>query len=177
MFLLWTKIKSLESGAKNIEPREEKAQQQQQAPGEPQVLGEQLESTIGNFKVTGDEICREDGKPIIYYFGSSGCPHCIWEHPVVEKVIAKFTGYISVHDNMDKQGVDMDIFQQYREINRGGIPFLLFGCHYARPGSGERVGEVQEEQNLTAIICKLTDGQPVDVCRQVKDLVDEIKSN
>jgi len=34
------------------------------------------EPTIGDFLVSEDEICKEDGKPIVYFFGSKGCPHC-----------------------------------------------------------------------------------------------------
>jgi hypothetical protein len=63
---------------------------------------EELETpvtTIGNFIVSGDEPCMEDEKPIVYFFGSSGCPACEWEYPVIVNVTAKFAGYISFHDN------------------------------------------------------------------------------
>ncbi len=133
-----------------------------------------LSATIGNFSVTKDEICLEKGKPIIYFFGSSTCPHCSWEHPIMKRVAAKFSDKISFHNNMDNQA-DMEIFSKYSEINQGGIPFLVFGCKYARVGSGENSGEKVEEQALTALICKLTDSQPEGVCKAVSDLIEQIE--
>jgi len=138
----------------------------------PLVAKDVLSATVGNFSTIGEEVCEENGLPIIYYFGSSSCPHCTWEHPVFEEVAEKFDGLIALHDNMDNQ-VDMDIFRQYND--RGSIPFLLFGCRYMRLGSGERSGEIEEKKNLTALICKLTDNQPAEVCAGVEDLVAEIE--
>jgi len=127
------------------------------------VEGAQYPTTIGNFLETPKEICLQEGKPIIYYFGSSSCPHCRWEEPIVKKVAAKFGNLIVFRNNMDKQN-DMEVFQQYADINPGYIPFLVFGCKYARLGSGESEGEKQEEENLTKLICKLTNGKPETVC-------------
>ena len=128
------------------------------------VLGEQLETTLGRFSVTKDEVCLEDGKPVIYYFGSTSCPHCQWEHPIIQRVVKKFAGQIVFHDNTDKQTADPEILQKYSQIQQGGIPFIVLGCKYARVGSGEDVGEKTEEENLTALICKLTDNQPEKIC-------------
>jgi len=126
--------------------------------------------TIGNFFVSKDEVCQEDGKPIVYFFGSTGCPHCAWEHPIIEKVVKSFEGYISFHNNMDAN-VDMDIFKKY---STGGVPTLIFGCKYYRVGSGEGEGEEIESKNLTALICKLTNNQPSEICDNVKDLISQI---
>lgn len=127
--------------------------------------------TIGNFSVTDEEICRENGKPIVYFFGSERCPHCQWEHPIIEKVAKKIEGEISFHNNMDNSN-DEEIFSKYSE---GSIPTLVLGCKYFRVGSGENAGEEQEEKNLTALICKLTDGKPTEVCSPVQDLINQIK--
>lgn len=132
------------------------------------VLGEQLETTTGNFLITKDEVCQEDGKPIIYMFGSASCPHCTWEHPVFEKTVVKFGDLISAHDNMDKPD-DQEVFQKYAQVNQGAIPFMVLGCRYVRVGSGEREGEVVEEKNLTTLICQLTDNQPSDICAEVEN--------
>lgn len=126
--------------------------------------------TIGNFSVSDDEICSEDGKPIVYFFGSESCPHCVWEHPVVQEVMAKFEGVVSFHDNMEN-GEDMDIFDKY---STGGIPTIVLGCKYYRVGSGENQGKETEIDNLTALTCKLTNNQPGDVCSQVQDLINQI---
>jgi thiol-disulfide isomerase/thioredoxin len=127
-------------------------------------------STLGNFSVSEDEICKEGEKPIVYFFGSERCPHCRWEHPIMEEVAGKFAGLIAFHNNMDTD-VDMDIFQKY---STGGIPTLVLGCKYYRVGSGENIGEEQETKVLTALICDLTGNKPTEVCNQVQDLINQI---
>lgn len=141
----------------------------------PEVLGEQLESTIGNFQITKEEICQEKGKPVVYFFGSSGCSHCVWNKPIFEKTTKKFGDKISVHQNVDDFTTDKKILDKYSQIHQGAVPFFVFGCRYLRLGSGEREGEQTEEKNLTALICKLTNNQPANVCAGVKDLVVQIK--
>ena len=128
--------------------------------------------TIDNFLVSKDKICRENGKPIIYFFGSKSCPHCRWEHPIVEDILKKFKNYVSFHNNMDSNA-DSNIFSKYN--SEGGIPTLVLGCRYYRVGSGERQGKDKETKDLTALICKLTNGQPANVCAEVKNLTDKIK--
>lgn len=140
-------------------------------PQEEKVLG----TTIGNFSLTEEEVCLEDGKPVVYFFGSERCPHCSWEHPIVEGVLASFEDQVSFHNNMDKPEADQEIWSKYSEINRGAIPFLVLGCRYARVGSGEQLGEEEEEKILTALICKLTGEQPEEVCAQVKELIEQIE--
>ncbi len=138
---------------------------------EPTESTEPTGVTIGNFSVSGDEVCKENGKPIIYFFGSQGCGYCNWEHPVMEAVALRFEEYIAFHNNMDSDA-DKDIFSKY---STGGIPTLVFGCKYSRVGAGTQSGEELEAKNLTALICKLTDGQPADVCSRVQDLIDQIE--
>lgn len=136
--------------------------------------------TVGNFLVTDKEICKKDGKPSIYFFGSTTCPHCVWEKPVMKKVADKFGKEIDYHENIDSQA-DSEIFSQYSDINPGYIPFLVFGCKYARVGAGETLGKDDaeskklEEEASTAIICKLTDNKPSSACSSVKNKVSEIK--
>jgi len=127
--------------------------------------------TIGNFSVSSDALCSEDGKPVFYFFGSQSCPHCIWEHPIVQKVAGLFSGLISFHDNYDNDA-DRDIFSRYS--TEGYIPALVIGCKYYRVGAGENDGEEIETQNLTALLCKLTNNQPASVCDGVKDVVDSV---
>ena len=163
----WTRLRSLE--------QEEAGAGQKQAASVSQApTGEvaPLPSTIGNFFVTEEEVCQENNKPIIYMFGASTCPHCQWEHPIFAAVTAKFSGVISLHDNMDTQD-DMEVFQNYSQINQGGIPFMVLGCRYVRVGSGEASGEEEEADVLTALICRLTEGKPESVCAQVKELIEQ----
>jgi len=49
------------------------------------------------------------------------------------------------------------------------------GCKYYRVGSGESSGIDEEAKALTAITCKLTNGQPGNVCSAVQDLIDQIQ--
>lgn len=127
-------------------------------------------STIGNFQVSEDEICKENEKPIVYFFGSSTCPHCQWEEPVLENVVKKFEGYISFHKNIDSNN-DNDIFTKYSE---GGVPTIVIGCNYFRVGSGETSGETEETKVLTALVCALTENKPSDTCNEVQDLIGQI---
>ena len=126
---------------------------------------------IGNFSVSSDALCSEDGKPIFYFFGSESCPYCQWEHPIVQKVAKLFEGVISFHDNYDN-GKDQEVFSKYSA--EGYIPAAVIGCKYYRVGSGETDGEAIETQNLTALLCKITNNQPDSVCSGVKDVVDSI---
>lgn len=164
----WTKLQ-----------KEQTASKTQQVAASPTVAQqparEQLPSTVGGFLLTGDEVCKENGKPVFYFFGASFCPHCQWEHPIIQEVVPAFGNEIVFHDNMDKQTADEDIYDKYSSINNGGVPFLLLGCSYARPGSGENVGKEEEKKNLTAVLCKLTNGNPKKVCDPVKDLTAQIK--
>ncbi|MDD2731706.1 MAG: thioredoxin family protein [Candidatus Pacebacteria bacterium] len=129
------------------------------------------EIIVGDFSVSEEEVCLENGKPIAYFFGSNSCPHCAWEHPIFQKVMEKFKDQISFHDNMEGQG-DQDILYKFNP--QGGIPTMVLGCKYYKIGSGEKDGEETETKNLTAVVCKLTGNKPEAVCSEVKDLVNQI---
>ncbi|MCL5090379.1 MAG: thioredoxin family protein [Patescibacteria group bacterium] len=94
--------------------------------------------TIGDFVVTDKEICKDNGKPLVYFFGSASCPHCQWEKPIAQKVFAQFKDYIVYHENFDSQN-DSDVFEKYKDINPGYVPFIIIGCRYARVGAGENL--------------------------------------
>ena len=147
-------------------------QQKEQEENLTQEQESKQEKTIGNFIVSGDEICMEDKKPIIYFFGADWCGGCKWEHPVIENVTAQFEGYISFHDNIDSTA-DEDIFAKYSD---GHIPTLVLGCKYYRVGAGASMGEEQETKVLTALICDLTGNKPVDVCTapEIADLINKL---
>ncbi|HJH27803.1 MAG TPA: hypothetical protein C5S37_13810 [Methanophagales archaeon] len=135
---------------------------------------QEQKTTIGNFIVSSDEICLEDEKPIIYFFGSDGCGHCKWEHPVIVNTTSQFEDYISLHDNMNNFTADQEIFGKYNP--RGSVPTLVLGCKYYRVGAGANMGEEQETKVLTALICDLTGNKPVDVCTapEIVDLINKI---
>ena len=152
---------------------EEFEEQKKQRENQTQEQESKQETTIGEFIVSGDEICKEDGIPIIYFFGSTGCPACEWEHPIVANVTAKFEGFISFHDNIDSTA-DQEIFAKYSD---GYIPTLVLGCKYYRVGSGTSLGEDQEAKVLTALICDLTGNKPVHICTdpEIEEWINKIE--
>jgi thiol-disulfide isomerase/thioredoxin len=124
------------------------------------------DKVAGNFeKTTETSVCTENGKPIIYFFGTSTCPHCIWEKPVIRAVAASFGTSIVFKEEISTNGsafADASVFEKYSPT--GGVPVLVLGCKYARVGSGESDGEATEKANLTKLICELTGNQPSSVC-------------
>jgi len=144
--------------ALNLDKEPEWAKQ----PSNPEADTQPSEIVEGNFKkLTEAEICKENDKPIVYFFGSEGCPHCLWEHPIIKEVTNTFKDYISFHDNMDSQS-DQDIFFKY---SNGSVPTLILGCKYYRTGSGESQGEEKEKEVLTKLVCDLAQNQPENICK------------
>lgn len=130
-----------------------------------------FEKTIGGFTKTEGEVCLEDGKPTIYYFGSSDCPFCQWQHPVVTEAMEAFEGYVTFKDHTDSEE-DMDIFYQYSD---GGIPLIVAGCNYFRVGAGGSEGDEDSDKNvISALACKLTGGQPQEVCDELEGIINQI---
>lgn len=110
------------------------------------------ETVDGDFiKLADQEICKENGKPIIYFFGSPTCPHCHWEYPIIKEVASKFGDKINFHDNMNEI-IDKEVFIKYSD---GGVPTIVLGCRYYRVGSGEGIGEEKETEVLNKLIQEL----------------------
>jgi len=97
-----------------------------------------FEKTLGDFLITDRKIELKDGKPQVYFFGSSSRPHCVWEKPIAQKVFNEFKNEIVYHEDFDNQN-DSDVFQKYSDINPGYIPFIILGGKYARVGLGNRI--------------------------------------
>lgn len=116
----------------------------------------------GSFKdITEVEVCKENDKPIVYFFGSASCPHCEWEKPILKSVVDQFGSAISYHENIDSQ-TDQDVFSKYSE---GSVPTLVIGCKYYRNGSGEGIGEEAEKTALKQVICRATGNLPANICQ------------
>jgi len=108
------------------------------------------ETVDGNFiKLADQEISKENGKPIIYFFGSATCPHCQWEKPILEKVVDSFGDKIVFHEDIDSFGADQNIFAKYSD---GSVPTIVLAGRYYRIGSGEEIGEQKEAEVLTKLI-------------------------
>jgi len=129
--------------------------------------------TIGGFLVDDkSDVCKEDGKPIVYFFGSKNCPQCTWEDPIIKNVTDKFNDQISFHENIDTEK-DSDILLKYSP--KGYIPLIIIGCKYYRIGSGETFGIDNEALILTALTCLTTNKKPSSVCATVENILNQIR--
>ncbi len=128
--------------------------------------------TIGDFIYTGEELCASDGKPVVYFFGTSWCPHCRWEKPIIKQVAGEFSNSIVFRFyELDLQSApkeDMTVFQKFSP--NGAVPTLVLGCRYYRVGSGEKFGEEAEMEALRALLCKITQGG-ADICNRYAGIV------
>ncbi len=131
------------------------------------------QTSVGGFYSTGEEAILENGKPVVYFFGSESCPHCTWEEPIITEVAESFGGLVSFHSNIDTDK-DQDVFLKYNP--GGGVPTIVIAGKYFRVGSGENFGQEQEKDFLTAYICKVTNNQPTNVCSAVQELINNIES-
>ncbi len=119
----------------------------------------------GAFKeLSNVDVCKENGKPAIYFFGLASSSGSAWEYPIFKDVVSKFGDTVSFHDDyLSENGLsnDKDVFSRY---STGSIPALIVGCKYYRIGSGEGLGEAQEREALTKVICRVMENQPASVC-------------
>ncbi len=119
-------------------------------------------ATIGNFR--NIESATIEGRPSVYFFGTTWCPHCAWERPIFLNVTAKFSGFIDVkvtEIDLQQPTLEMEIFKHYSPD--GKIPVIIIGGKYFRVGSGESIGQPMEENALTALLCKVTN-DPIAEC-------------
>ena len=141
----------------------------------------QAVDSIGNFKKVAD--FNAAGKPQVYFFGTSWCPHCAWEKPVFIRATSRFgnwsgletndstqyrfaSPYMDVHvftmDKTNLTSTEEAIFTHFSA--EGHIPLVLFNGKYYRVGSGEGLGEANDELTLTALMCEVT-SSPIADCQ------------
>lgn len=114
------------------------------------------------------EICTEDGKPVIYLFSTTWCPHCEWISETFDKVANEYTAAgkikayhweVDIKDNTltkDREtevpDKDMAVFKEFN--SQGSIPTFVFGCKYFRVGNGyEQQSDLKaEEDEFRAVI-------------------------
>lgn len=124
---------------------------------------------INTFEMKKDaEICREDGKPVIYLFSTATCPHCQWIKDTYDRVVKEYvaTGKIKAYHYDVDSGDDLltpaketqltDAANKiYNEFSpEGYIPTFVFGCKYFRVGNGyESESDLaKEETEFRAVI-------------------------
>ncbi|MFC1728105.1 hypothetical protein ACFLZ7_01405 [Nanoarchaeota archaeon] len=132
-----------------------------------EVTGSAVEQTsvdvegINTFSATGDELCTENGKPVVRLFTTTWCPHCTWIKDTYDSVVkeyvdsGKIVAYhweVDTGDNTLTTDVETDVPELemgvYRKYNPGGsIPTFVFGCEYSRTGNGyEGSGTLADEE-------------------------------
>lgn len=109
------------------------------------------EGQISTFQNTEDQICIEDGKPIVRLFSTTWCPHCNWVRGTFNRVIkeyvdeGKIVAYHWILDTGDdelttsiKESVippkEIGLHKKYNPS--GSIPTFVFGCKWTRVGNG-----------------------------------------
>jgi len=125
---------------------------------------------VTSFTVKDDkQICKQDGKPVVYLFSTTWCPHCVWVKPIFDKVAKEYISQnkiIAYHWELDtfdnsltdavETSVPKDQEAIYKEFNpSGSIPTFVFGCKYHRVGNGpgreQSNDTAAEEKELRAI--------------------------
>jgi thiol-disulfide isomerase/thioredoxin len=116
----------------------------------------------------GASICQEDGKPVIYLFTTSWCPHCQWVADTFNKVALEYekAGKIKAYhfdlesgDNLltteTESQLSPSAWAVYEEFSPDdAIPAFVFGCKYFRIGNGYENEDnlAEEEKEFRAII-------------------------
>jgi thiol-disulfide isomerase/thioredoxin len=107
-----------------------------------------------------DEVCTEDGKPVIRLFSTTWCSHCQWIGSTFDAVVKMYVdeGLIVAHHWETDTGDDtltgqveeavpdseMAIFHNINQ--QGSIPTFVFGCKYYRIGNGYEQGDDLESE-------------------------------
>ena len=114
---------------------------------------------VGGFKDTNRTAVFENGSLIVWLFGTTTCPHCTWEKPVLEDVVDNFSNVTLKVYYLDNQAdiakmssFEAQIFQEYSD---GSVPLIVIGNKYFRIGSGENSGAEQEKQYVSELIRSL----------------------
>jgi thiol-disulfide isomerase/thioredoxin len=128
----------------------------------PEMLSKESVNVEGGFKEISDvDVCNdENGKPIVYFFGSESCPHCEWQKPIMDEVSSLFGDNINYHENFDGT-TEADVLLKY---GNGAVPALIIGCKYYRIGSGEASTVEADTQAIKDVICRATGGIPASIC-------------
>jgi thiol-disulfide isomerase/thioredoxin len=123
-----------------------------------------------SFKSIDNNICVQDGKPIIRFYSTSFCPHCQWVAPAYDEIAQKYIDsnqIIAYHwewlydskgnltGSLDKlhplrgpvPAFEEGVFKQFNP--QGSIPTFVFGCKYYRIGNQfEQQNDLDAEKNV-----------------------------
>ena len=104
---------------------------------------------------------QADDKPILYFFGSPTCPHCITEKAFLEKFKERCPQVeIKLYDFSGNIELVKDLYQQYNVSaqEQGFVPVTFIGEKYFI-GFNEKIGQDIESYALELTGAKETQGQ------------------
>ncbi len=123
------------------------------------------------FTQTNDEICEEDGKPIIRLYSTTTCPHCNWIKEGFDSVVKEYMdkGLIKAYHWQLDSGDDILTTEVETKIPKTElgvfkkcnpsytVPTFVFGCKYYRIGNAyEASNDLEsEKKNFKKIINEL----------------------
>jgi len=139
-------------------------QQQTQNTAGPDAISPTAPGVETFFEKKNAQICKEDGKPVVYLFSTTWCPHCEWVKDTFDKTVAEYVkaGKIKAYHwefdiNDDTLTAEKEtavpasaqaVFQEFNP--EGSIPTFVVGCKYFRIGNGH-----ESEQDLNAEAAEL----------------------
>jgi len=106
-------------------------------------------SSIETFESVSDDICMEDGKPVIRMFSTTWCPHCQWVADAFDEVAQMYVdeGSIVAHhwefdtgDDALSSQIEESVPESEEAIfdtfnPQDSVPTFVFGCKYYRVGT------------------------------------------
>lgn len=132
--------------------------------GETPSGSQALSAALGQFETFteyDEEICKEDGKPVVYLFSTTWCPHCEWIKDTFDSWAKDNSDKISAYhwelDTSDntltdetESEVPEDANAVYEAFNPdGSIPTFVFGCRYGRVGNGYEAEDDLDKERET----------------------------
>lgn len=152
-------------GAITSTPSSLPTQQEKQGPETIAVTNPKIKTFLQKKDAT---ILKEEGKPVIYLFSTTWCPHCQWIKDTFDKVVKEYmasgkikayhwevdTGDNTLTPEKETQVPNKDL-SIYKEFNpEGSIPTFVFGAKYFRTGNGYEAQKdlVSEEAEFRAVI-------------------------
>jgi len=132
----------------------------------------QKKVSVSTFQETNEkEIYRENGKPAIFLFSTTWCPHCQWIKNTFDKTAkeymeqGKITAYhweLDTNNNTltdeEEKEIPEEHLKIYKKYNpQGYVPIFIFGNKYIRIGNGHEQEKdlAAEETEFKAVIEKL----------------------
>lgn len=113
------------------------------------------------------ETCKTEGKPDIYLFTTSWCPHCTWiKDTFIEWANANsdkaniYHWDVDTGDNLLTEEVETEVPEDHMDIYEvsnpsGSIPTFVFGCKYVRVGNGyEAANDLEAEKEAFDTVLK-----------------------